>query len=60
MEYGSRNVLADPEVRDGVKRFTAWPTIPQVGAAQRFVRMVMVWVVGVLVGRRDAWWNRCL
>ena len=30
VEYGSRNVLADPEVRDGVKAFTAWPTIPQV------------------------------
>ncbi len=29
MEYGSRNVLADPEIREGVKRFTAWPTIPQ-------------------------------
>jgi monothiol glutaredoxin len=33
VEYGARNVLADPEVREGVKRFTAWPTIPQVGAA---------------------------
>jgi glutaredoxin-related protein len=30
VEYGSRNVLADPEVREGVKRYTAWPTIPQV------------------------------
>jgi hypothetical protein len=30
VEYGSRNVLADPEIRDGVKAFTAWPTIPQV------------------------------
>ena len=30
MEYGSRNVLADPEIREGVKQFSAWPTIPQV------------------------------
>lgn len=29
VEFGSRNVLADPEIREGVKRFTAWPTIPQ-------------------------------
>ena len=34
VEYGSRNVLADPEVRDGVKAFTAWPTIPQVRSLQ--------------------------
>ena len=30
VEYGSRNVLADPEVREGIKQFTHWPTIPQV------------------------------
>ena len=29
MEYGSRNVLADPELREGVKQFSSWPTIPQ-------------------------------
>lgn len=22
-------MLADPEVREGIKRYTAWPTIPQ-------------------------------
>ena len=35
--YGSRNVLADPEVREGVKKFTEWPTIPQVFVAGEFV-----------------------
>lgn len=35
VEYGSRNVLADPEVREGIKRFTAWPTIPQAGVTHR-------------------------
>ena len=30
VEYGSRNVLADPELREGVKQFSSWPTIPQV------------------------------
>lgn len=37
VEYGSRNVLADPEVREGVKRFTAWPTIPQIFIKGEFV-----------------------
>lgn len=32
-KYGSRNVLADPEIREGVKKFSEWPTIPQVGFA---------------------------
>lgn len=31
--YGSRDVLADPDLREGVKQFTHWPTIPQVGGA---------------------------
>ena len=33
VEYGSRNVLADPELREGVKEFSSWPTIPQVWRA---------------------------
>jgi hypothetical protein len=24
-------VLVDPELRDGIKKFSNWPTIPQVG-----------------------------
>ncbi|HUP22356.1 MAG TPA: Grx4 family monothiol glutaredoxin [Thermoanaerobaculia bacterium] len=28
-EYKTCNVLADPEVRDGIKAFSDWPTIPQ-------------------------------
>jgi monothiol glutaredoxin len=31
------NVIADPEVREGVKQFTSWPTIPQVFIAGEFV-----------------------
>jgi monothiol glutaredoxin len=27
--YGSFDVLSDPEVRQGVKDFSSWPTIPQ-------------------------------
>jgi glutaredoxin-related protein len=30
LKYGSSNVLADPGIRDGVKKYTDWPTIPQV------------------------------
>ena len=35
--YASRNVLEDPELREGIKAFTAWPTIPQVFIAGQFV-----------------------
>lgn len=33
VEYGARNVLADPEIREGIKQFTHWPTIPQASRA---------------------------
>lgn len=28
--YGAMNVLADPALREGIKEFSKWPTIPQV------------------------------
>lgn len=28
--YETIDVLADPEIRDGIKEFSNWPTIPQV------------------------------
>ena len=31
------NVLADPDVREGVKQFTSWPTIPQVFIGGEFI-----------------------
>lgn len=31
------NVLADPEVREGIKEFSAWPTIPQLYVKGKFV-----------------------
>ena len=37
VEYGSRNVLADPELREGVKQYSDWPTIPQVYVNGEFV-----------------------
>lgn len=35
--YEVRNVLADPELRDGIKAFTNWPTIPQIFIGGKFI-----------------------
>ena len=35
--YSSRNVLTDPDIREGVKTFSEWPTIPQVYIDGEFV-----------------------
>lgn len=35
--YETRDVLADPEVREGVKQFTQWPTIPQIFVGGKFI-----------------------
>jgi monothiol glutaredoxin len=37
VDYGSRDVLVDPALREGVKRFSQWPTIPQVFVDGEFV-----------------------
>ena len=37
VEYSSRNVLTDPDIREGVKKFSEWPTIPQVYIDGEFV-----------------------
>lgn len=37
VEYGSENVLADPEIRQGIKDFSDWPTIPQLYVKGEFV-----------------------
>jgi monothiol glutaredoxin len=31
------NVLARPEIRDGIKQFSSWPTIPQVFIGGKFI-----------------------
>jgi monothiol glutaredoxin len=36
-DYTTVDVLADPEIRDGVKQFSSWPTIPQLYVAGEFV-----------------------
>ncbi|MDE2041587.1 MAG: Grx4 family monothiol glutaredoxin [Alphaproteobacteria bacterium] len=37
VEYGSVDVLQDPEVRTGIKDFSQWPTIPQLYVKGEFV-----------------------
>jgi monothiol glutaredoxin len=35
--FATRDVLADPDVRNGIKEFSNWPTIPQLYVAGEFV-----------------------
>lgn len=37
VEFAARDVLQDPALREGVKKFTGWPTIPQVFIGGEFV-----------------------
>jgi len=36
-QYLAVNVLADPEIRQGIKEFASWPTIPQLYVGGEFV-----------------------
>ena len=36
-QYTTVNVLADPELRDGIKEYANWPTIPQLYVNGEFV-----------------------
>ena len=35
--YASVNVLEDPEIRQGIKEFNNWPTIPQIFVKGEFI-----------------------
>jgi len=37
VQYESHNVLADEEVRQGIKEYSNWPTIPQIYMESEFV-----------------------
>jgi len=37
VKYETYNVLEDPELRDGIKTFSDWPTIPQLYVKGEFV-----------------------
>lgn len=36
-EYATCDVLADPEIRNGIKEYSSWPTIPQLYVRGEFV-----------------------
>ena len=36
-DFHTVNVLADPEIREGIKQFANWPTIPQLYVNGEFV-----------------------
>lgn len=36
-DYTTVDVLADPDIRDGIKEFSSWPTIPQLYLKGEFV-----------------------
>lgn len=37
VKFGSVDVLMDPEIRQGIKEFTSWPTVPQLYVKGEFV-----------------------
>lgn len=37
VEYSGINVLTDDELREGIKEFTGWPTVPQLYVKGEFV-----------------------
>ena len=37
VSFGSRNVLEDWDVREGIKKYASWPTIPQLYVKGKFV-----------------------
>ena len=37
IKYNSVNVLEDPEIREGIKEFSDWPTIPQLYVKGEFI-----------------------
>jgi monothiol glutaredoxin len=37
VKFGSADVLMDPAMRDGIKEFTNWPTVPQLSVKGEFV-----------------------
>ncbi len=37
VKFATANVLEDPELRDGIKTYSSWPTVPQLYVAGEFV-----------------------
>jgi monothiol glutaredoxin len=37
VHYGTRNVLEDWDIREGIKKYASWPTIPQLYVKGKFI-----------------------
>jgi monothiol glutaredoxin len=52
LDFGSFDILSDPEIRQGVKDFSSWPTFPQLYVNQQLVGgsdiMMEMWESGEL------------
>lgn len=52
VDFGSFDILSDPEIRQGVKDFSNWPTFPQLYVNQQLVGgsdiMMEMWESGEL------------
>lgn len=54
VEYTDVNVLADEEVRQGIKEYSDWPTIPQLYVKGEFIGGCDIVTEMVLSGELDA------
>ena len=54
VEFRDVDVLADPEIRQGIKEFSDWPTIPQLYVKGEFVGGCDIVTEMTLSGERDA------
>jgi monothiol glutaredoxin len=54
VEFRDVNVLADPEIRQGIKDFSDWPTIPQLYVKGEFVGGCDIVTEMALSGELDA------
>lgn len=54
VEYTDVNVLADADVRQGIKEFSDWPTIPQLYVKGEFVGGCDIAIEMTLSGELDA------
>jgi monothiol glutaredoxin len=54
VEYQDIDVLADPEIRQGIKTFSDWPTIPQLYVKGEFVGGCDIITEMTLSGELDA------
>jgi len=53
VDYTDVNVLADPEIRQGIKDFSDWPTIPQLYVKGEFVGGCDIAIEMTLSGELD-------